>query len=128
VRRERLRRPPLARTRDTLRAVHDPAKTGRRQAPGIERAGDHGLGLQASALQPADDAARLLGPARVEGGACMQRRLRMRASMPAHEQVEGVRPPASIRGFEPLPIEGGCEISIGRHTSRAQLIQKKAKL
>src|SRR5262245_26186439 len=73
-------------------------EAGRSEPPGIERPGNHGLRLQPAPFQPANGTPGFVSAAGIKGGPNIERGLRMRAAMPAHEQIERVRtPPPACR-------------------------------
>jgi hypothetical protein len=73
-------------------------EAGRCEPSGIERPGNHGLRLQPAPFQPANGTPGFLSASSIKGGPNVERGLRMRAAMPAHEQIESVRtPPPACR-------------------------------
>jgi len=71
---------------------------------GIERTGNHGLRIQPAPFQPANGAPGFLGASSIEGGSDAERGLRMRAAMPAHQQIESVWTPPPPCRVKALPI------------------------
>jgi hypothetical protein len=79
-------------------------EAGRCEPLGIERTGNHGLRVQPAPFQPTHGTPGFLGTSSIEGGSNVECGLRMRAAMPAHQQIESVRtPPPSCR-VKALPI------------------------
>ena len=71
---------------------------------GIERTGNHGLRVQPAPLQPAHGTSGFLGTSSIEEGSNVERGLRVRAAMPAHQQIESVRTPPPPCRVKALPI------------------------
>jgi hypothetical protein len=106
--------PGAAKVLSTVQSVSEDARdaasgprspeTGCREALGIERPGNHGLGMQPAPFQPANGPPGFLGASPIESGPDVERGLRMRPAMPAHKQIESVRTPSPACRMKALPI------------------------
>jgi hypothetical protein len=94
----------------------------------IERTGNHGLRIQPAPFQPAHGTPGFLGASSVKGGSNVERGLRMRAAMPAHQQIESVRTPPPACRVKALAIECRRQIGVRGNACRAQFIEQEPQL